>query len=60
MYYYTTGETMPGLGGAGGPKPGGPGNMTQSVTVTDPNGVAHQFPNQAAADAFKRKAGITN
>jgi hypothetical protein len=34
--------------------------MNQLITVTDPNGIAHQFPNQAAADAFKRRAGITN
>jgi len=29
-----------------------------SVSVTDPNGGVHVFPNQAAADNFKRLAGI--
>jgi hypothetical protein len=28
------------------------------VQVTDPRGVVHTFPNQAAADAFKKAAGI--
>lgn len=28
------------------------------VVVTDPRGKAHNFPNQAAADAFKKAAGI--
>lgn len=28
------------------------------VTITAPNGKAYQFPNQAAADAFKAKAGM--
>jgi hypothetical protein len=63
MYEWTTGQSLPGLGGGKtttGTPIRGQGGMTQSVTVTDPNGVAHQFPNQAAADAFKRRAGITN
>jgi hypothetical protein len=29
-----------------------------TVSVTDPNGGVHAFPNQAAADAFKKAAGI--
>jgi hypothetical protein len=28
------------------------------VTVVDPRGVAHTFPNQAAAEAFRKEAGI--
>lgn len=65
MYEWTTGQTLPGFGGGGGKTTTGTpirgqGGMTQAVTVTDPNGVSHQFPNQAAADAFKRRAGITN
>lgn len=28
------------------------------ITVTDPRGIAHSFPNQQAADAFKKAAGI--
>jgi hypothetical protein len=28
------------------------------ITVTDPRGVVHSFPNQAAADQFKKAAGI--
>jgi hypothetical protein len=30
----------------------------KGVQVTDPRGVVHTFPNQAAADAFKKAAGI--
>jgi hypothetical protein len=30
----------------------------QPITVTDPKGGVHTFPNQAAADAFKKAAGI--
>jgi hypothetical protein len=54
---------LPGLGGSKtttGTPIRGQGGMNQLITVTDPNGIAHQFPNQAAADAFKRRAGITN
>jgi hypothetical protein len=36
------------------PAPGSPA----PVTVTDPNGGVHTFPSQAAADNFKRLAGI--
>jgi Tfp pilus assembly protein PilV len=36
------------------PKPASQGN----IAVTDPNGRAHYFPNQAAADKFKKLAGI--
>jgi|694.fasta_scaffold152070_2 hypothetical protein len=63
MYEWTTGQSLPGLGGGKnmtGTPIRGQGGMNQLITVTDPNGVAHQFPNQAAADAFKRRAGITN
>jgi len=28
------------------------------VTVTDPRGTVHTFPSQAAADAFRKAAGI--
>lgn len=38
--------TRPGRGGRGG------------VQVTDPRGIVHSFPNQQAADAFKKAAGI--
>jgi hypothetical protein len=63
MYEWTTGQPLPGLGGGKattGTPIRGQGGMNQLITVTDPNGIAHQFPNQAAADAFKRRAGITN
>jgi hypothetical protein len=63
MYEWTTGQPLPGLGGGKGTTGTpirGQGGMNQLITVTDPNGIAHQFPNQAAADAFKRRAGITN
>lgn len=42
--------------GPGAPAKGG-GN-TSGVTVTDPRGVVHTFPSQAAADAFKKAAGL--
>lgn len=34
------------------------GQAQQGITVTDPRGVVHTFPNQAAADAFKKAANI--
>src|SRR6185312_6882513 len=33
-------------------------NSGGSITVTDPRGVVHTFPNQAAADNFKKLANI--
>lgn len=49
------GKTRPGF------KPGyevAPVEAGGGVNVTDPRGTVHTFPNQAAADDFKKKAGI--
>lgn len=40
--------------------PSGAGTQGGAVPVTDPRGKTHYFPNQAAADAFKKAAGIEN
>jgi hypothetical protein len=43
----------------GGGKGGGANNPpTGSIKVTDPNGGTHYFKDQAAADNFKKLAGI--
>jgi hypothetical protein len=43
----------------GGKGDAAPANNTAgAITVTDPRGVAHTFTTQAAADAFKKAAGI--
>lgn len=49
------------IGGAGTPAPASPISPVQSpgkVTVVDPRGVAHVFPDQQKADEFKRLADI--
>jgi hypothetical protein len=51
---FSAGRAFQEFYGEGGAKPAGGG----SVTVTAPNGQTFTFPNQAAADAFKAKAGI--
>jgi hypothetical protein len=33
-------------------------STTGQITVTDPRGTVHTFSNQAAADSFKKAAGI--
>ena len=43
--------TAPAAAGLAGTQPAG-------ITVTDPRGTVHTFPDQASADAFKRAAGI--
>jgi hypothetical protein len=37
---------------------GGGGDAGGPVDVTDPRGVVHRFPDQQAADNFKKAAGI--
>jgi hypothetical protein len=41
-----------------GPQNGPPPPKAGQFDVADPRGVIHHFPNQAAADAFKKAAGI--
>ena len=45
-------------GSRGGHTPAPAARPAAGITVTDPNGGVHTFPNQAAADNFKRLAGI--
>jgi hypothetical protein len=51
-------DGRPSLYGVGAQPAAAAGGGGGEVTVTDPSGGVHTFPNQAAADAFKKLAGI--
>lgn len=53
--FYEATETAPAAPGAKPPAPAAPG---APISVTAPNGQVLSFPNQQAADAFKKAAGI--
>ena len=52
----TGGLKVRGQGNPYAPPKAGP--QTSGVSVTDPGGTVHTFPNQAAANAFKKAAGF--